>query len=272
MESRGIEELQKEQQRWRDAEKTRLVKLAREKAADMKSEAAKALEPELRKIVEQHNENLQVFREENESKLQNVKEQLQEENLHRLEREMHRIDQEEELACLEVDEYFKHKLTDLTAQLEDKVKVVKETMKKDREDVVASLQVKMETEKREHRKELSYQEKDCENEIRAARKVMEAKVKQMEHDSATAVEIEKQKLDSGMEQWKAKESLALRAHFEDLAANDEEKLKQKAEGDVVMIMKKLSERLEAKKAEMNNLYESESKVSRNYCKKLVFAS
>ena len=113
LEREGTEEFLVERQRWKSEEKTKLVKLAKVKSAEMKAEAAKTIEPELRKLVEEHNEKKMRLMNEIESKLQGHRNALEEDLGTKIEREKRSVDNEVEMDLRRVDEYFKNKMNEL---------------------------------------------------------------------------------------------------------------------------------------------------------------
>ena len=76
LQQKGRKQLEVLQQRWKNEERKRLASITRQKTAELKKEAAKALEPELRKIVQDHKANLERKREEIELDIKTTGEEM----------------------------------------------------------------------------------------------------------------------------------------------------------------------------------------------------
>ena len=253
--------MQKEQHRWKAEEKSQLATKAKQKSADMKSQASKALEPELRKLVEKHTIERQKLQDEVESNIQSIQECVHREFENKFQREMQGIDSEEEVALLEIDEHYKGKLSDLTAQLRNEKKAMEESAKKDKEGIMVSLQMKIDEDKRDCRRALSKWEKECAKEIKADRQAMEAHVKRVKDENSRKINALKHELTSGIEEWKCKEESSMKKNFDLLLTHEEERTRTKCEAEVAMIKEKLGGSLNEKKDKMTKQLQSELKVS-----------
>jgi len=259
LQQNGVKSVQKEQHRWKAEEKSQLATKAKQKSADMKSQASKALEPELRKLVEKHTIERQKLQDEVESNIQSIQECVHREFENKFQREMQGIDSEEEVALLEIDEHYKGKLSDLTAQLQNEKKATEESAKKDKEGIMVSLQMKIDEDKRDCRRALSKWEKECAKEIKADRQAMEAHVKRVKDENSRKINALKHELTSGIEEWKCKEESSMKKNFDLLLTHEEERTRTKCEAEVAMIKEKLGCSLNEKKDKMTKQIQSELK-------------
>lgn len=261
LESEGLKSLQREQQRWKAEEKAQLHTKAKHKSLEMKSQASKALEPELRKLVEKHTIEREKLREEIESNLQSSQARVNLEFETKLQRGMRNIDREEEAALLELDKHYKGKLSELTTQLQHEKRSIEENSKKEKEGLRLSLQMKLDEEKRDCRRSLSNWEKECAKEIKTDRQVVEARLKHVENENNRNVDDLSRRLESNWEAWKVEEELNLKQSFDNFLSREEKGARAKCESEITMVKEKMVGSLNEKKMTMENQLHSELQVS-----------
>lgn len=132
LEDRGTQEMIKAKEKWKQKEKGRLSALAHKKTVDLKKEAAKALEPELRKIVGDHQTNISRQREEAEHELERFKTRIEGKTDKELESQKHDIDQEHEQVLEEIRRDFRQKSRELTTNYAN---IIKETTERCKDDI-----------------------------------------------------------------------------------------------------------------------------------------
>ena len=261
MESKQFNIIQKEQDRWKSEEKSHLITIAKQKSAEMKSQASQALEPELRKLIEKHAKERETLREEMDLSIESTQEILRRDYDNKLQREMQNIDRKEEASLLEIDELYKGKVSELTSQLHNEKLAMVEKAKKDKDGLILSLQVKLDDVKRNYRKALSRWEKECAVEIEACKQAMGTIILNAEKENSKKVQSIQQQLASEIEEWKSKEESEMKRHFQLLRTREEENRTNKCEGEVTMVKKRLEESFSAKKRESAKGLELEIKVS-----------
>lgn len=260
LESDGAGTLEKEMLKWKAEEKAQLNKIAKEKSAEMKLESGKALEPELRKLVDRHTEHKCKVRKEIEAELSSMQQSIERDLEIKLQTEMQCIDREEEVALLALDERYKEKVSDLATELEEKRRTMAEIAKKEKEGIMISFQIQMDEDKRQHRKTSSNWEKECVNEVKSARQSMDEKIKNVKNNNSLQIEALEKKLRNEIGTWKNDNEISIREKFENLIKAEEEKMRTKCESEVTMIKEKLAGNLREKKQQMLKQFQSELKV------------
>lgn len=140
--------------KWKAQEKQRLEKLAREKAIDMKEEAAKALEPELRNIVENHKKQLVQMKTENESSIGLLKERLTEEYDAKFRLLQQTLEEEQESNFTELEKKFKQQLEDQAQHYENAIENLSASIRVEREDMKKEHLAKMQLLTDQHKEKL----------------------------------------------------------------------------------------------------------------------
>ncbi len=261
MESKQFDIIQKEQDRWKNVEKSHLMAIAKQKSAEMKSQASQALEPELRKLIEKHAKEREKLRKEMDLSIESTQEILRRDYDNKLQREMQNIDRQEEASLLEIDELYKGKVSELTSQLHNEKLAMVEKAKKDKDGLILSLQVKLDDVKRNYRKALSRWEQECAVEIETCKQAMGTTILNAENENPKKAQNIQQHLASGIKEWKSKQELEMKRHFQLLRTREEENITNKCEAEVMMIKKRLEESLNAKKRNSAKQLELEMKVS-----------
>ena len=125
LQQKGRKQLEVLQQRWKNDERKRLASITRQKTAELKKEAAKALEPELRKIVQDHKANLGRKREEIELDIKTTGEEmkLKYEDLYAVKRRD--LETEERHLLQRLDDEYEHKMKMLRLEHEQKMEDAK---------------------------------------------------------------------------------------------------------------------------------------------------
>lgn len=260
LEREGTEELSREGQRWKAEEKARLVKLAKAKGADMKAEAAKTLEPELRKLVQDHNEQKILLRNNIESKLQLRREEVEEELRIKLNNEQQKVDNEVEGEVTHVDESYKEKNAQLNVQLKRKLEEVEMKTIREREKFLASYRISVEEHKTRSRKQEKIRNEECATEASLKKEETHQTLQQMKSNVAKRVEGEKCRLDANIIEWKNHETIRLSEELCSLMKAEEDGIRVKVAKDLSVIIEKLQEKFEARKIDTKTRHEAEMKV------------
>jgi len=119
LEERGKKELLKLQQKWKKDERKRLLQLAKQKTIELKKQAAKALEPELRGIIQGHKDDLQRKRDDIELGLKAMKEQVKLECTEKYAKLKRGIQAEERELLQQTDDDYEQRIKDLTSEHEE---------------------------------------------------------------------------------------------------------------------------------------------------------
>lgn len=128
---KGKKELLKFQQKWKQDERKRLCQLEKQKTATMKKEAAKALEPELRRIVQQYKNELQRKENDINDELETFKGQLKLEIEAKMAKCKRDLDAELRQLIQRTDEEYQQKVDKLKLFHEQQIK---ETQKEANEE------------------------------------------------------------------------------------------------------------------------------------------
>jgi hypothetical protein len=139
---------------WRVLEKQRLEKLARVKSNEMKEDAARALEPELRNIVEDHKMQLAQLKQENDSKLSVLKERLTEEYDDNFRVLRQTLEAEQESTYLEMEHKYDQQLEKQALHFEKTSESLSASIRLEREDMKKEHHAKMELLMKQHKEEL----------------------------------------------------------------------------------------------------------------------
>jgi hypothetical protein len=260
LEREGTEELLVERQRWKSEEKTKLVKLAKVKSAEMKAEAAKTIEPELRKLVEEHNEKKMRLMNEIESKLQGHRNALEEDLGTKIEREKRSVDNEVEMDLRRVDEYFKNKMNELHSQLKRKLEMVEIKSNGEKDSFMSSYRIKLEDRKIECRRQEKIRNEECEKDIYSVQEETHKKILQKRKEIATRIQEDSCRMDASRVEWKHCETLQQSEDFRVLLETEEGVIRAKAASDLNKIKEKLCEKFEGKKYDMVSKHEGNMKV------------
>lgn len=135
LQEKGKKEMLKLQQKWKQDEHKRLTLIAKQRTSALKKQAAKALEPELRRIVQEHKDELQRKRQEIELDLKTTKEQLQINSKNRFAQKKREIEAEERQLIHQTDEDYGKKIKELEIEHEKKIG---EMQKKTQGEVIAA--------------------------------------------------------------------------------------------------------------------------------------
>lgn len=140
--------------KWKVQEKQRLEKVAREKATEMKEEAAKALEPELRNIMENHKKQLVQLENENAFCISLLKERLAEEYDGNFRLLKQTLKEEQESNFMELEKKFKQQLEDQAKHYETNIENLSASMRVERDDMKKEQLAKMKLLTNQHKEEL----------------------------------------------------------------------------------------------------------------------
>jgi len=261
MESKQFHIIKNEQDRWKSEEKTQLMANAKQKRAEMKSQASQALEPELRKLIEKHAKEREALREEMDLSVQSTQEILRRDYDSKLLREMQNIDRKEEASLLELDELYKGKISELKFQLQSEKIATIENAKKDKNGMMLSLKVKLDDMKRNYRKALSHWEKECAVEIEASKQAMGTTILNAEKENSKKAQSIQHQFVSRIEEWKSNQDSEMKHYFQHLLTREEECIRNKCEAEVEMIKKRLDESLNTMKEKALKELDSRMKVS-----------
>lgn len=260
LEREGTEELLAERQRWKSEEKTKNVKLAKVKSAEMKAEAAKTIEPELRKLVEEHNEKKIQLRNEIESKLQGQRHTLEEDLGIKIENEKRSVDIEVEMDLQRVDEYFKNKMNELQSQLKRKLEMVEIKSNGEKDSFMSSYRIKLEERKIECRRQEKIRNEECKRDIYSMQEETHKKILQKRKVIATRIQEGKCRMDASRVEWKHCETLQQSEDFRVLLEIEDGVIRAKAASDLDKIKEKLCEKFEVKKKGIVSKHEGDMKV------------
>lgn len=192
---RGEKELQNEIDAWNEEEKLLFLRLAKEKAIEMKKEAAKALEPELRRVVDQHQSNLEAARAGVENAIENERLRLESEYSETLESNKVRAQDNEEVALLSMDESHQKKKDTIIHEQDKKLKDLVSSMKQEKVEMETAFDKKMDKKKKDQWEE--YQEKKmmCKDDIINARKKLENDIKDVREQSSSMLHSFEKEID-----------------------------------------------------------------------------
>ena len=181
---RGKRNLQKEIDAWNEEEKLLFLRLAKEKAIEMKKEAAKALEPELRRVVDQHQSNLEAARADVENAIESERLRLEREYSEMLESNKIREQDNEELALLSMDESHQKKKDTIIHAQDKKLEDLIASMKQEKGEMETVFDTKIDKKKKDQREDYEQKKKLCKDEIINARNTLENDIKDLRKKSS----------------------------------------------------------------------------------------
>jgi hypothetical protein len=252
--------LSKECQRWKVEERTKLNKLAKAKGSEMRVNAAKALEPKLIKLVQEHNANKTRLRNEIGSKLQLHMDKFEDDLRLKLKNEHRRIDNKMKAESVCAEESYKAKLAQLNVQLKRKLEEVELKTIKDKEESLSLYRTSLEEDKARSSKQISIYEEDCKREVNLKKEQTHQKLLQLKSNVTTRVDKEKCRIDSKIVEWKRQETLLISEDVNSFVKAEEDGIKANAENALSIIKEKLCENLKARKRDTKARHEAEMKV------------
>lgn len=180
---------------WRVQEKQRLEKLARVKSNEMKEDAARALEPELRNIVEDHKMQLVKLKQENDSKLSILKEGLTKEYDETFRVLQQTLEAEQESTYLEMENKYEQQLEKQALHFEKSIESLSASIRLEKEDMKKEHHAKMELLMKQHREELQEWAKQHETLV----KTIHMEHQQRLETFAVSMQADRDKFQSKME-------------------------------------------------------------------------
>jgi hypothetical protein len=189
LEDNGKKELLKMQQKWKKEERKRLVDLAKQKTAELKKQAAKALEPEISRIIRDHKDALQQKREEIELELKTVKEQLTLDFTDLYTKKRRNVETEERQLLQQTDEEYERKIRELNMEYETMVTDTRRLIQDEKEAAAASQKAFIQ--EKEDILKAQVLNTQCENErkIEESNRMMEVKLRNFNNAADEKVSI-----------------------------------------------------------------------------------
>ncbi len=180
LEKKGKEELLKLQQKWKRDECKRLSSIAKLKAVDLKKQAAQALEPELRKIVQEYKDELRRKREEIELDLKTAKEELKVKNSERFAKMKREMDAEERNVMKNIDEDHERKSKEIKIEHERKIEETHKRVADELQSIEESHKALMQEREAIFKEKIEHQQNVNSNQIREVELAFEIEISELQ--------------------------------------------------------------------------------------------
>lgn len=283
MKEKGRNKTQLEENKWKRDEMVQFKKLAKGKMSLIKKEAATALEPELRKIVEAHKEKLVKIRDQKDMALKLMVQTLGCETEKRFKKEVETFDGEEERLLARMDRDYEKRirrtknhhlqmLDQLRTTHADNVKVGETTSNSKKASAKIEYELKLSQEKRANetevnqvrealRREESEAIETVERELACKETQIERCVLLSSHILVKSTSLICSFLFRDFTDWKATRRPKIESELDEEQRKEIEGIENKAGGDVKVITAKLETEFEEKKANMFRRKKMDANVS-----------
>ena len=256
-ESGHLLEVKRQQEKWKQEEKKRLIKKGKDESGLMKKEAAKALEPELKKIIEEHNDNRSRIQSDTDLKVKELRSRLRMEYADKFKTQKARVDDIATKKLEEFDLHYKSNMKQLRTKLERKLREVEIASKNDQDEFIESSKGRLNEKRIQYDDMENKYEMDCARDLLILRKELDEGLEQSKFKYECEISSQKKDFAAKREEWVEQESSKLKHHFEALYQENLNKMKSKHADDIELVKRKLDQKLREKKERNRKKLEEE---------------
>lgn len=257
IESGHILEVTRQQEKWKQEEKKRLIKKGKDESGIMKKEAAKALEPELKKIIEEHNDNRSRIQSDIDLKIKELRSRLSIEYEDKFKSQKATVDDIATKKLEETDLYYKSNMKQLRIKLERKLREVESASKKDQDEFIESSKGRLNEKRIQYDDMENKYEMDCARDLLLLRKELDESLEQSKFKNECDLSSQKKDLATKREEWVEQESSKLKHHFEAMYQENLNTMKAKHADEIELVKRKLDQKLREKKEQNRKKLEEE---------------
>lgn len=257
IESGHILEVTRQQEKWKQEEKKRLIKKGKDESGIMKKEAAKALEPELKKIIEEHNDNRSRIQSDIDLKIKELRSRLSIEYEDKFKSQKATVDDIATKKLEETDLYYKSNMKQLRIKLERKLREVETASKKDQDEFIESSKGRLNEKRIQYDDMENKYEMDCARDLLLLRKELDESLEQSKFKNECDLSSQKKDLTTKREEWVEQESSKLKHHFEAMYQENLNTMKAKHADEIELVKRKLDQKLREKKEQNRKKLEEE---------------
>lgn len=257
IESGHILEVTRQQEKWKQEEKKRLIKKGKDESGIMKKEAAKALEPELKKIIEEHNDNRSRIQSDIDLKIKELRSRLSIEYEDKFKSQKATVDDIATKKLEETDLYYKSNMKQLRIKLERKLREVETASKKDQDEFIESSKGRLNEKRIQYDDMENKYEMDCARDLLLLRKELDESLEQSKFKNECDLSSQKKDLATKREEWVEQESSKLKHHFEAMYQENLNTMKAKHADEIELVKRKLDQKLREKKEQNRKKLEEE---------------
>ncbi|GFH54883.1 predicted protein [Chaetoceros tenuissimus] len=250
-------EVKRQQEKWKQEEKKRLIKKGKDESGIMKKEAAKALEPELKKIIEEHNDNRSRIQSDTDLKIKELRSRLSIEYEDKLKSQKATVDDFASKKLEETDLYYKSNMKQLRTKLERKLREVETASKKDQDEFIESSKGRLNEKRIQYDDMENKYEMDCARDLLLLRKELDESLEQSKFKYECDLSSQKKDFAAKREEWVEQESSKLKHRFEALYQESLNKMKSKHADEIELVKRKLDQKLKEKKEQNRKKLEEE---------------